>query len=365
MEMVYRDAWGRVRYSEVREEAKTGQDVYLTIDIKLQKKAFELLKEQRGVIVAVDPRNGDVLAMASAPSYDANHPEYASRDGNSEINKAVTTHYAPGSTFKMVTATAAFQAGLTTPEREILCEGEFNLTPDQVLRCMGSHGYIALSEAIEKSCNVYFYTLASELSFGAFYSTASAYGFGQNTGFPLERSRDRGVLGLPNTFTRQPYYGNRVMMGIGQGRLISVTPLQLAMAYGAFANVGKRYAARLIHHVGGNPSPPPLLLDNVKLSDDSRQALLKGLVDVVNSRYGTGRHANFPEAWKVAGKTGTAQRAGDNDAWFVCFAPYDDPQVCVVVLLEQGGHGGEAAAPLAREFIGAWRHENGFKDSKK
>ncbi len=365
VEMVYRDAWGRVRYSEVREEAKTGQDVYLTLDIKLQTKAFELLGDQRGVVVAVDPRNGDVLAMASTPTYDANHPERASLDGNSEINKAVATHYAPGSTFKMVTATAALQAGITSPDREILCDKEFHLTSDQVVRCMGYHGYIALSEAIEKSCNLYFYTLASELSFGSFYGTASSYGFGQNTGFPLERPKDTGVLGLPGTVTRPPYYGNRIMMGIGQGRLISVTPLQLAMSYATFANDGKRYAAGLIQHVGNNSISRPLVLDEVKLNDSGRRAVMNGLIDVVNSRYGTGRHAEFPKEWKVAGKTGTAQRAGENDAWFVCFAPYDDPQVCVVVLLERGGHGGEAAAPLAREFIAAWRHENGFKGSVK
>ncbi|MFW6303416.1 MAG: penicillin-binding transpeptidase domain-containing protein, partial [Candidatus Sumerlaeota bacterium] len=362
-EMVYRDAWGRVRYKEVLEgaEARTGDDLTLTIDAELQKIALNLLDSQKGVIVAVDPRNGDVLTIMSTPSYDPNYPGRAFLAGNSEINKAISTHYAPGSTFKMVTASAALKADVTSPDRQILCNREFRLTSEQSLYCMGYHGQTSLAAAIEESCNVYFYTIASEMSYEAFYSTAAAYGFGQDTGFPLAGSRDRGILGLRDE-TRRPYYGNRVMMGIGQGRLISVTPLQMAMAYATFANGGRRYAARLVHHIGDSDRSRPVVLDTVELSDSDRRTLEKGLIDVVNSPRGTARHAEIPEAWKVAGKTGTAQRAGDNDAWFVSYAPYDAPRICVAVLLEKGGHGGEAAAPLAKAFIGEYYKRYGFPE---
>ena len=192
--------------------------------------------------------------------------------------------------------------------------------------------------------------------------SAAAFGFGQFSGLGLlDQAESPGVLGSPNS-TGYSYLGNRVMMAIGQGALISVTPLQLALAYGAIANGGRVYAPYLVRRIdmpdGSQMAlQPPQVKSEIPWTPAQRQVILDGLCDVVGNRHGTAYKAKIDPALRVAGKHALLQRSdvgGEEftDAWFACFAPWDNPEICVVAMLEKAkGHGGEVAAPVARDVV--------------
>lgn len=360
IEVEHRDAMGRLLGAPmIQRSAVPGADIVLTIDANLQSTATLLLEGKSGAIVAIDPRNGDVIALASNPGYDANRPALVAGTSDSHFNHAVQDHYAPGSTFKLVTALAAMQAGIS-PERTIYCAGRLAVAPGLTLKCNVSwgHGAVNMRQALMVSCNTYFYQLAKDLRQENLYNAARMLGYGQPTEIPIvTNAESRGVL-IPPDARSAKFLGNRVMMGIGQGELISVTPLQQAMAYAAVANGGTLFAPRIIDRIrladGRTLLSPPVQRGNIAWNDAQRQALLDGFRMVVEQPRGTAHKVRFPSEWRVAGKTGTAQRHDPPDAWFIGFAPWDNPEICVAVLIERSGHGGEIAGPVARKFLEAY-----------
>jgi penicillin-binding protein 2 len=355
-QIAVRDVWSRLLESRVEEgdEAVPGCQIVLTVDMDLQTSVTQALENRPGAIIVVDPRNGEVLAMASWPDYDANQPVL--EPGEMYQSKALYGQYPPGSIFKLVTATAALRAGCS-PEQKLYCDGRLEVTSDFAPYCdarMG-HGWLDMRAALKASCNVYFYQLAWKyVSADDMMAAAQALGFGRSTGISLGDSPGR----LARPYRRE--LANRIMMGIGQGRLISVTPIQIAMAYAAMANGGNLFSPTVVHEIrlpSGETlfvAPPPAPLREIGWTEAQRQVLLDGFRGVVEDpMMGTARHAHFDPAMRVAGKTGSAEHGleGPPHAWFVCFAPWDDPEVCVVVLLESAGHGGEVAAPVARGVL--------------
>ncbi|MBN1867415.1 hypothetical protein JW916_08990 [Candidatus Sumerlaeota bacterium] len=352
-QLVMRDARMRVVPLRVHRKAVQGATLTLTIDVDLQRAAMNLLAGRMGSVVAVDPRNGDVLALFSYPTYDPNNPVCG--PGDSERLDALREHYAPGSTFKIVTASAWLAMG-GSPNRTETCAGSLQVAPGFAPKCNveWGHGTQDLRGALARSCNVYFYKIAMDVGATRMTEMAARYGFGSVSGIGLmDRGESPGVLGSRHGTPAN--LGNTVMMGIGQGGLISATPLQVAMAYAALANGGTLFAPRIVREIqrpdGGTIQYFPTPRGEIGLSEAQRNVLIDGFRAAVEQSYGTAHKAQFDPAMRAAGKTGTAQRAGKSDAWFVCFAPWDRPEICVAILVEEAGHGGETAAPLAKAFL--------------
>ena len=357
-EIVVRDAEGRPRRRAVDRRATPGHHVYLTIDMKLQRLAHALLEGWKGTIIVMDPRDGAVLAMADRPTYDPNRPWRGS-----PYNKITRGHFAPGSTFKVVTAAAGLLGGRSAGEHRS-CAGVFFI-PGVRLRfpchLRWGHGSVDLYGALERSCNVYFYNWSYRMRGRRMIKAAAAFGFGRRTDFELvgPGEESKGRLAHPDQKIR---LGTVLHMGIGQGELIDVTPIQMARAYAALCNGGTLHRPRIIHEIR---SPAGKLLrggevqaqGQLPLTDDQRRAILEGLWQVVHEKRGTGSRIGFKPEWRVAGKTGTAQtprsfaRLAPSNAWFCGFAPFEDPEVLVLVLVEEAGHGGAEAGPVARQIM--------------
>ena len=380
------DAFGR----EVRVLGEVlptpGWDLYLTIDVELQRKAEELLKDKVGAIVALDPSSGEVLALCSSPSYSPSlfasgisrgrwkrlldHPLHPL------TNRAVQGLYAPGSVFKIVTAAAALQEGRLSPEEELFCGGSWRLG-NRTYRCWqeGGHGELSLHRAIVESCDVYFYQVGHRVGIDALSRYAQAFGFGKRTGISLPD--EKGGLVPSRKWKREKlgkswWEGETVTLAIGQGYIL-VTPLQMARMIAAVANGGDLYVPLLAQRVKEAEGEReriyrPQKAGRLPLRPSVLEEIRRALVGVVEEERGTGKAARI-EGVKVAGKTGTAQvsKMGEkrlkpeelpyelrDHAWFVAYAPADDPKIAVAVLVEHGGHGGSAAAPLAREVIKKW-----------
>jgi penicillin-binding protein 2 len=365
-----------------------GANVNLTIDARIQTIAEEALRAVgRGAVVVVDPNNGNILAMASVPSFDPNTfiPSIKVKDwdalrkdeSNPMVNRAVSG-FPPGSTFKLVTSLAGLRKGLAT--KTFNCGGGVSYG-DHFFHCWigekgGSHGTIGISDAIKVSCNSFFYQFGNAAGIDAIDETGDSLGLGKTSGIEIT-SESPGVLPGPDWMRihyprerwSQAYTAN---VSIGQGYDL-VTPLQLAMVYSTVANRGVSYYPKLVQSVtsmaDGKPilnekgepvvSPQPKVRHDLRFDFPPQQIELvrRGLWKVVNEDGGTGGRARLPGV-QVAGKTGTAQAMteGKNDttAWFVCFAPYDNPKYTIAVMVqggEHGGHGGPVAAPIATRIL--------------
>ena len=359
-----------------------GKSVFLTIDSDLQETAEKCLEGKVGAIVAIDPRNGDVLALASSPNYDENmFVRRLSRDEWNSIqtdpkkplqNRATASMYPPGSTYKVVVAAAGLQEHVINTETNVFCPGFMKLGR-RTYRCWkrGGHGNVQLYRALVESCDVYFYQLGMKLGVDRIAKYAKEFGLGQKTGIDL----DRELPGLiPTAAWKKRRFGvpwqkgETLSIAIGQGFDL-VTPLQMTLAYAAIANGGTLWKPHLVRRIEDTESHETVELNpqkRWKLSISKRNLLFikKALEGVVNDPHGTGKIAKLSDI-KVAGKTGTAQvvsaaraiKKGANKdmfkdhAWFICFAPVDDPQIVVGVLVEHGGHGSSGAAPLARAML--------------
>ncbi len=377
------DALGReVRVvKEVRPIA--GWDLYLTLDLGLQKEAEKLLEGKWGAIVALDPRNGEVLAMASSPSFDPRDfsrgldpekwQELLRDPGHPLTNRAIQGLYAPGSVFKVLVALAALAQGGLKPQQRLYCPGYFPLGR-RTFRCWkeGGHGSVDLYRAIVESCDVYFYQVGLELGPQAMVEFARASGFGRPTGIKLPGEK---AGYLPSPERGRWYDGDTVVMAIGQGPLL-VTPLQMARFVAAVANGGILYRPILVLEARdplGRESLhySPKELGRLPVGAGELGRVKRALEGVVEDEHGTGRAARI-EGVRVAGKTGTAQvirteeRIRDPEelpfryrdhAWFVAYAPAESPTIAVSVLVEHGGTGGRAAAPLAKALIQYWLGE--------
>ena len=363
------DSRGRLMGEDVRRtDAAPGESVTLTVDLRLQQLAENLLADKAGAIVALDPRDGAIRAMVSSPSFDPN--DFAGRlsqedwdrivdaPGKPLQNRAIQNTYPPGSVFKIAMAVAGLAEGLLDPEERIYCNGSTRLY-DRRWRCWESrgHGFVDLRAALQHSCDIYFYRQGIKIGIEKIAAYARLLGLGGRTGVELP-GESEGLVpdpGWSRDRRGHPWYpGETVSVAIGQGPLLT-SPLQVAVMTAAVANGGFRVRPYLI--AGGGEPPAPLGLDAEVVS-----FVAVALANVVEN--GTGRSARTPVV-AVAGKTGTAQvvaqatwtRSEDlppdqaDHAWFTSYAPVEAPELVVVVFVENGGRGSEAAAPLARELI--------------
>lgn len=380
------DAQGRVvRNDPEGDIAPTpGKEIRLTLDADIQQRALEVMGEESGAIVMMDCRTGDLLCMASAPSFDANRfvkglsgPEYralAEYERKPLLDKAMSGTYPPGSTFKPMVAMAALEAGVD-PEVRINCSGGWYFG-NRTWRCWGRHGSQNMHEAIKNSCDVYFYQTALKIGPDGIAKAAQAFGFGQtfDIGIPGQK---KGIVGsrewkrkanrIPANRTWFP--GDTVNYGIGQG-LIAVNPLQLAVMTARLANGQKALSPRLIKSVGGVERPRGDAAPDLPYSQEFLDYVRGGMIAVANDQAGTAfRQSQLGLGdIRMAGKTGTAQvrvfRDGESRKsagfrwglrdhnWYIAFAPIDAPRYAISVLIEHGGlGGGTAAAPRAREVM--------------
>lgn len=338
--------------------SQEGNNVVLTIDANVQETAYRALGDKRGAIVVMNPYTGAILAMVSKPSFNPNtlDQQWESISGgvNSPLlNRAVQGLYPPGSILKVMVADGALTEKVVDLKQTITCEGTLKVPPDYVLAESGfhAHGKVNLEEALAVSCNVTFGSLALELGNKRMSKLFDRYGFGRPVGQELQEVESH----IPDFNSLGN--GDLAQVGIGQSSLL-VTPLRMAMLASTFANKGiimKPYIVSRITDVDGstvNEFKPTewLTVTNPQLADKIKQMM----VEVVN--HGTGSAAYLSSA-QVAGKTGTAENShGDSHAWFIGFAPADNPEVVVAVIVENAGSGGSIAAPIARQILAKALH---------
>jgi penicillin-binding protein 2 len=349
-----------------------GPSLGLTLDAGLQSFIERAFAGHSGSAVALDPRTGALLALASLPAYDPNafiegiDPVAWGRlrtDPRTPLmNRAIQGQYAPGSVFKIVMAAAALEEGIVTPETTFTCRGSLYLY-DNAFGCTGHHGPVNLKQALAQSCNVYFYQLGVRLDIARIARYAERMGFGAPTGVDLPHEIS-GLVPSPEWKRRalgQNWFaGETVSVSIGQGQL-TVTPLQVARLAALVANGGHLVHPYLGQTVGGRPIERPEPRD-LGFAPSTWEAIREGMWASVNAG-GTGRRAALPGI-AVCGKTGSSQvvararlrAAGDNaalqpHAWFAGFAPRRNPRIALSVLIENGGSGGAAAAPVARQIL--------------
>ncbi|MGV6809350.1 MAG: penicillin-binding protein 2 [bacterium] len=383
------DVRGRPQKVEKEEPPIVGEDIFLSLDIKLQITAEQLLQGRRGAIVAIDPRNGEVLALASVPMFDPNlfvngisHKNYnalRNNPGRPLYNRALQGGYPAGSTIKPIVALAGYHHGVVTPSSSVRAPGFFQIPGHRhKYRCWNKrgHGSVNMNYAIAQSCDVYFYDLAYRLGIDKFSKFMNQFGFGIRTGIDLP-SESAGLM--PTREWKKKRYGvnwypgDTVNIGIGQGFWLS-TPLQLASATATLAMRGERKQPHLLRGVRISKNlpatlikPEPLKSVTVK-SEKMWHAPIMGMINVVHSGYGTAKKiAGAP--YKIAGKTGTVQvvsiaqgerydarrlaKKFHDHSLFVAFAPPNDPQVAIAVIAENSGGGSKFAAPVGRQMLDA------------
>jgi len=349
-----------------------GKDLALTFDVDVQKIAEQELKGKSGAAVAIEPATGEIIAMASGPDYDLNQFSYVtSREYLRELtsnplkpqfNRATMGAHPPGSTFKVLSALIGLELGVITENSIINCSGGF--TFGRFFKCHGAHGATNVYRAIEKSCNVFFYQLIFKIGLNRLADYANKFGLGVKTEVDLGEE-SKGLI--PRTNYYEKVYGKNwpqgilVSLGIGQGE-VNVTPLQLAYYTALVANNGISYKP---HFVRGYFDEHKKLHRiehekvDTKVSQKSFDIVKKGMFLVVNGA-GTATNVRLPEV-HVAGKTGTSQNPhGKDHALFIGFAPYENPQIAVAVLVENVGFGSTHAAPIAKKMIEVYMKKKGF-----
>jgi penicillin-binding protein 2 len=355
-------------------EPQSGRSLHLTLDLELQRSAENALRDQKGAIVALDPRNGDILAMASSPVFDPNAYSLPRSDEDVEriknwgqdpdtplYNRAISAAYPLGSTFKVVVGLAGLETNRISSASTFYCPGSFHLPGvRRPWRCYhnNSHGSVAVTDALRRSCNVFFYNLGWRLGVDPICSMAARLHLGQDTRMPLpmETSGINPDKNWRQKTGRKWYTGDTINLSIGQGPF-EVTPVQTACAYAAIANGGTYFYPRIVEKVTGGPQDTvfPVRSERLNLRKSSITAIKEGLRRVAQEPGGTA-HRVFEDVsfLEVAGKTGTAQYGPDNTlayAWFVGYAPCDSPRIVVVVLIEEGETGGATSAPLAKQVL--------------
>jgi len=370
------DSLGRILHDLEQIDPIRGEDLTLTLDLDLQATAENLLGEDAGAVIAFDARNGEILVMASGPTFDPN--QFAIRISENEWeqllenpdhplqNRTVQNTFSPGSTFKIILALAGLELGIIDAETTVTCNGSVDLHGHR-FHCWkeGGHGEVALREAIQHSCNTYFYLLGQKLGLQEITRFARQLGLGVPVGIDL--LGEASGLVPSEEWKRQvrgePWYpGETISLAIGQGPIL-VTPIQLARAIGIIAT-GRSPRLHLLKGESQQGSTAGLELISPVFAPENLQTIRDAMWSVVNEG-GTGQGARLAN-YQVAGKTGTAQIISlstreqlseseleglEDNAWFVGFAPRDDPEIVVAVIVQRGGSGGSSAAPLAREIF--------------
>ena len=346
----------------------SGHDLVLTLDMAVQQAAETALPDTlAGSVVALDARTGAVLAMVSKPSFDPNafvsfraqkeRSRFTEGAGKPMLNRSTKGTYPPGSTLKLVAAAAALETGVTdTLSTFEACAGSLAVG-DVVFRCANNHvhGELSLLEAVEVSCNIYFNHLGKALGMEAWRQTAQDLGFGQPTGIRLHPAEEKGLLPTVEWYRqREGWVGGHLMnLVIGQGAMLA-TPLQMARYTAALGNGGYLVTPYL-----SGVAPPRERID--ALSPATLDIVKKAMRRVVHGEKGTGRRVRIPGV-EIGGKSGTAQvNRADDDAWFIAFAPYAEPEIAVAAIVEAGGPGGAIAGPVVRRVIEAYLKSTGYE----
>lgn len=371
------DAHGRRLRVLAREPPRPGPALRLNLDVTLQRAAAAALGEHTGAVVAIDPRDGAVRALLSWPSYDSNafvgglttaqYRALSEAPGRPLINRAVRGEYPPGSTLKPFAGLAGLHSGVVTPDARVYCPGAFRLPGvRRPYRCWrhGGHGMVNLLTAVSRSCDVYFYDLAYRMGIQRFHDELARFGLGIASGIDLPGERP-GLLPSPEWKRRargQPWYpGETVIAGIGQGYVLT-TPVQLAVATAAVAARGLRHTPRVASAV---PAPPGVRID---AAPAAWEAVRVAMEDVLHDAAGTAHASAAGATYRYAGKTGTAQvytlpadrkaaagrpRHLEDHALFIAYAPAQEPELALAIVVEHGGSGSGAAAPIARRILDA------------
>jgi penicillin-binding protein 2 len=371
------DSFGRSQGIMTREEPRRGGSVRLTLDFDLQRLAEEVLEGKEGAVIVLDPKSGDVLALASYPNFDPARfinrftpEEWMSLVGDPNFpleDRAIRGLYSPGSIFKIVMALAGLDAGYVSPETSVYCSGAKEIY-GTVRSCWfkAGHGSMDLVNAIRNSCNIYFYSLGQRMGIVPISTYARLMGLGRKTGIDIPGEKE-GLVPDPDwkkkTTGAAWYRGETISVAIGQGPLL-VTPLQIAGMTACVANRGVPVTPRLVAGEG----TPGARAERVSLKASAFESVIKGMWMSVNAE-GTGKGARV-EGFDVCGKTGSTelisketaeklarrgQKVPKTHSWFSGFAPMSDPKVVVTVLVEFGGGGGIAAAPLAGRIFELYR----------
>ena len=376
----------------VLEEKKyiPGNNLHLTIDARLQETAERAIRDylawaqaqtnpnlnkaNAGSVIAMDPRNGEILAMVSYPEFDPNlfvgnissqaFRELINNPLNPFSNRVTNGQFMPGSSFKPIPVIAALEEGLTTPEEEFFCSGAIRVGNRQLRCATPAHGKQTIIEALKNSCNSVMAELAFRVGPQKLAGYAKLLGLGVRSGLNLEPVELQGLVGDPEWKRKERnevwYPMETALIAIGQS-FVNVTPLQLAQLYSVIANGGTVYQPQLVTKITTASGETvkkfePRVVRRIKLKEETLAVVKEGLQQVVTD--GTARYAfqGFPLAQiPVAGKTGTAENPGKNDyAFFASYAPTDQPELVVVVVIEEGGFGSQAAAPVARKIYEAY-----------
>jgi penicillin-binding protein 2 len=389
-EQVEIDAGGRALRSLKRIPPVSGNNLTLTLDVKLQEITEKAFGDRKGALVAIDPENGGILALVSNPTYDPNlfvdgitpdnWKELNEHPSKPMVNRAINGAYPPGSTFKPFMALAALESGKRTANQAISDPGYFNFGDHQFRDDKkGGHGMVDMYRSIVHSCDTYYYMLANDMGIDLIARFMGQLGLGQRTGVDLgkdDSGESKGVLPSPEwkkqRFKRPEqqkwYAGETISIGIGQG-YNAYTPIQLAQATATLANHGVMFRPHLVHHVtetktGEKRLVEPQPIRDLHLKPQNVEIIRRAMVGV--NKEGTGARAFAGAPYEAAGKTGTAQvfslKGGQykegatkkdlrDHALFIAFAPADKPKIALAVLVENGGFGAQSAAPIARMVI--------------
>jgi penicillin-binding protein 2 len=373
------NALGRIMKVVRIQRPVKGRDIKLTIDIDLQIEAEKNLKGKAGAVVALKPDTGEILVLASSPTFDPNlfvrgiknrdWRRLVNDPHKPMLNRAIQSQYPPGSTFKIITAIAALEEGIIDKDTSYYCGGSIYF--GRTFRCWkaGGHGDVDLHRAITESCDVYFYEIAKQFQIDKLAKYAFGFGLGKKTGVRLE-GEAAGIVPTSawklQTRNERWFTGETLNTVIGQG-YVSTTPIQMASMMAAVVNGGKLYEPYLLadaEHKGRVRSTIDIRPEHIEI-------IRKALMGVVNDEKGTGKNA-YSDIVSMGGKTGTTQVIGGaskvkdvpekfrDHAWFVAFAPAVNPQIAVSVFVEHGGHGSTGAAPIAKKIIETY-YKQGIK----
>ncbi len=387
---------GRVM-DEIEKEAFTsGNDIILTLNSELQRTAYESMAEKKGSVVAMDPRNGEILAMISMPSFNPtaislglSQSDFDKLNRNKKkplFNRATAGQYPPGSTVKPMLALGALDMGIVDSEYYLPCEGEFKLPNySRPFRDWAAHGSVNAKRAIQASCDVYFYETAVEMGIERMSTFLKKFNLGEKTKLDLGNEK-KGVVPNQewkrNNFKSKEnqnwYLGETVIAGIGQGYMLA-TPMQLAYATSIIANRGFAFKPHILKQINLKDSDEVLKTESERINhvmnidDKYWDIVFDGMNAVVNEQRGTA-YGVFPENSDIAGKTGTSQvfsmdkRSGDDvpeelrdHGLFIGFAPINNPEIVIAVLVENGGGGRVAAAPVAEKMFSKFQEIRGKK----
>ncbi len=351
----------------------TGKSVTLSLDAELEKQIAGVVNNQRASIVMADLQTGEIIALVSKPDFDPNVFLEGGRDEERVrllkdkrrplINRAISGVYPPGSVFKLVTALAALETGKITRYTTFQCSGSFKLTPrSRRFKCWdpGGHGKVDLMKGLERSCNVYFWNVGRLVGEKDLFKYSRMLGLGETVGIEINSSEGL----IPNADWKEKQYhdqwygGDTLSFAIGQG-YVQTTPLQILQLVSIIASEGKVPPFSILKETpdgqSGDVMKPKKPMRGF-VHSDSFKLIKQGMLQVVESKYGTGQLARL-DFMRLAGKTGTAQAPPKKShSWFVGFFPYENPKVSIVVFVENGGSGGLVAAQFAKQVLQIWRN---------